>query len=135
MCGIAGYLRLKRARAIARTSNADAGGDPPARAGRRANGVCRRRVLAHKLCHHRPAARRPAVCNEDATLWTVFNGGSTTTSRARRARALGHRFKTRSDTEVLVHGYEQWGARQLAQDCKHLCLAIYDVVRRRLAGA
>lgn len=49
--------------------------------------------------------------NEEATLAVVFNG-EIYNHQALRAEleAAGHRFVSRCDTEVLVHGYEQWGA-------------------------
>ena len=51
-------------------------------------------------------------------------------------KAQGHRFKTRSDTEVLVHGYEQWGLRGLAERLQGIfAFAVYDTVERTLSLA
>src|SRR5262249_8741968 len=56
-----------------------------------------------------PAAAQP-MCNEDRQIWVVFNG-EIYNFRALREELLaqGHQFKSRSDTEVLIHGFEQWG--------------------------
>jgi asparagine synthase (glutamine-hydrolysing) len=51
------------------------------------------------------------VWNEDRTLAVVFNGEIYNFSELRdELLSLGHRFITRSDTEVIVHAYEAWGA-------------------------
>jgi len=67
------------------------------------------------------------ISNEDGTRWVVFNGEIFNYLELREAlRQQGHRFATDSDTEVIVHLYEQYGP-----DCvKHLngqfALAIWD---------
>src|SRR6267143_2097142 len=49
------------------------------------------------------------MSNEDGTVWIVFNG-EIYNFQVLRTELLerGHRFRTRSDTEVIVHAYEEW---------------------------
>src|SRR6185436_7328706 len=50
------------------------------------------------------------LANEDGTVWTIFNGEIYNFAEVRQQlESHGHRFRTACDTEVLVHGYEQWG--------------------------
>lgn len=51
------------------------------------------------------------MCNENGSVWVTFNGEIWNHLSLRaELKALGHKFKTdHSDTEVIVHGYEQWG--------------------------
>jgi asparagine synthase (glutamine-hydrolysing) len=50
------------------------------------------------------------LTNEDETVWLVFNGEIFNYVELRAELVeLGHRFRTRSDTEVIVHAFEQWG--------------------------
>jgi asparagine synthase (glutamine-hydrolysing) len=51
------------------------------------------------------------MANEDERVWVVLNGELYNHLDLRRElEDLGHRFRTRADTEVLVHGWEEWGA-------------------------
>lgn len=73
------------------------------------------------------------LCNEDRTVWVVLNGEIYNFQELRRElEGKGHVFSTRTDTEVIVHGYEEWG-----DDCvSHLNgmfgLAVWDARKRRL---
>ena len=57
------------------------------------------------------------LTNEDGTVWIVYNGEIYNHGAVRRdLESLGHRFRTRSDTEAIVHAYEEWGPRCV--DCR-----------------
>ncbi len=50
------------------------------------------------------------MANEDERVWVILNGELYNHLDLRRElEASGHRFRTRADTEVLVHGWEEWG--------------------------
>src|SRR5689334_21568191 len=50
------------------------------------------------------------ISNEDATVWAALNGEIYNVGALRtRLQELGHRFTTRSDTEVVVHAFEEYG--------------------------
>ncbi len=50
------------------------------------------------------------MANEDESIWIIHNGEIYNFhSLRKRLEEKGHEFKTRSDTEVIIHGYEEWG--------------------------
>jgi asparagine synthase (glutamine-hydrolysing) len=73
------------------------------------------------------------LCNEDGTVWLAYNG-EVYNAPALRAEleAKGHCFKTHTDTETIVHAYEQWGADCLARLRGMFAFAVWDSNRRRL---
>lgn len=74
--------------------------------------------------------------NEDRSIWVVFNGEIYNFPELRlELEAKGHTFRTRSDTEVIVHGYEQWGEDVLDRLNGMFGLAIWDEPRRKLVVA
>jgi asparagine synthase (glutamine-hydrolysing) len=71
--------------------------------------------------------------NEDRSLALVYNGEIYNFDEAREAlRARGHQFETRSDTEVILHGYEEWGADCLARFNGMFAFTLWDAHRRTL---
>jgi asparagine synthase (glutamine-hydrolysing) len=78
------------------------------------------------------AGRQP-LSNEDGTVWITFNGEiyNFQTLR-RRLEELGHQFRTRTDTEVIVHAYEEWGTDCLLRLRGMFAFGIWDARRRRL---
>jgi asparagine synthase (glutamine-hydrolysing) len=70
------------------------------------------------------------------TVWVVFNGEIYNFKELRtELENLGHRFRTRSDTEVIVHGYKEWGTGVFSRLNGMFGLAIWDVRARRLVVA
>jgi len=71
--------------------------------------------------------------NEDGSVWVVFNGEIYNFADIRaELESFGHRFRTHSDTEVIVHGYEQWGEAVVDRFRGMFAIAIWDERRRRL---
>ena len=72
-----------------------------------------------------PTGHQP-MSNEDATIWVTYNGEIY--NFAELAAGLpGHRFVSRCDTEVLLHGYEEWGIEGLLRRLRGMfAFAIYD---------
>src|SRR5437762_2308668 len=67
------------------------------------------------------------MTNEDGSVFIVYNGEIFNHLALRgELEARGHLFRTRSDTEVLVHAYEQWGERMLERLNGQFAFAIYD---------
>src|SRR5262245_28354169 len=71
--------------------------------------------------------------NEDRTVWVVFNGEIYNyLSLRRELEDLGHRFYTQSDTESIVHAYEQWGEGVFRRLRGMFGVAIWDARQRLL---
>ena len=73
------------------------------------------------------------LCNEDGTIWVTFNGEIFNyVELAEELRGLGHTFRTASDTEVIVHAWEQWGEACFSRFNGQWALALWDRYERRL---
>ncbi|HZO15272.1 MAG TPA: asparagine synthase (glutamine-hydrolyzing), partial [Polyangiaceae bacterium] len=76
------------------------------------------------------------LANEDETLWVSFNGEIFNYIELREElMALGHRFRTASDTEVIVHAWEEWGTSAFQRFNGQYALALWDMAHRRLVLA
>jgi asparagine synthase (glutamine-hydrolysing) len=112
MCGIAGYWNLGSGRPvdpgviqvmIATLTHRGPDEEGTWQEGELALGIRRLRVVDLE------GGRQP-MSNEDGTVQVVFNGEIYGHRELRRElEGLGHRFRTDSDTEVLAHGWEEWG--------------------------
>jgi asparagine synthase (glutamine-hydrolysing) len=73
------------------------------------------------------------MCNEDGTIWIAFNGEVFNYLEIRDTlTSLGHRFATHSDTETIVHAYEQWGDGAWERFNGQFAVALWDARHRRL---
>jgi asparagine synthase (glutamine-hydrolysing) len=95
----------------------------------------RRVVLAHRrlsIVDLSPAGHQP-MTNEDESIWITFNG-EIYNHLERRAplAAKGHIFTSRSDTEVIVHAYEESGRGCLSQLDGMFAFALWDARRHEL---
>src|SRR5918992_6086204 len=79
------------------------------------------------------ASGHQPLANEDETIWIVFNGEIYNHAAVRpELEAAGHRYRTRSDTETIVHAYEQWGDACVDRLRGMFAFAIWDAPKRRL---
>ena len=73
------------------------------------------------------------ISNEDGTIWVVYNGEMYNSPRLRnQLEARGHTFRTSSDTEVIVHLYEEVGERCVEQIGGMFAFGLWDEKRRKL---
>ena len=133
MCGIAGIVsrrpidgdRLERSGGAMRHRGPDAGGmhvlAPAA--------FVFRRLAILDLS---PSGNQP-MSNEAGDVWLVFNGEIYNFADLRQQLETSHRFASRTDSEVLIHGYEQWGIEGLLKRIDGMfAFAIWDQPRQEL---
>ena len=80
------------------------------------------------------AASQP-MCNEDGTLWISFNGEIYNHAEIRKElnRIGRHHWKTdHSDTEVILHAFEEWGIECLSKFRGMFAIALWDTLKREL---
>src|SRR5438552_4715896 len=138
MCGIAGFIDIQRSRdnageLIDRMCKVIRHRGPDDQGTWVGDGVAlgmRRLSIIDLTGGHQP------IFNEDQSILVVFNGEIYNYRELRQIlEERGHRFATKSDTETIVHAYEEYGA-----DCvKHLrgmfTFALWDRKRQRLLAA
>ena len=82
------------------------------------------------------AGGRQPIHNEDRNIWVVLNGEIFNYVELRRdLEALGHRFYTHSDTEVIVHLFEQYGEKFVEHLNGQFAIALWDARRHTLVLA
>ena len=129
MCGICGIVNLDSERPVERQAlyrmNESISHRGPDGAGIHIIGpvgLAHRRLAIIDL----DSGQQP-LCNEDATVWVTFNGEIYNFRELRSwLEERGHYFKTRSDTEVLVHLYEECGPRFTERLAGMFAFALYD---------
>lgn len=103
-------------------------GDPP-HAGCLGNvGLGHRRLSIIDL-----ASGQQPLSNEDGSIWVVFNGEIYNFQTIKRElEGRGHRFRTNSDTETIVHAYEEWGEQSIERLRGMFAFALWDERRQQL---
>ena len=135
MCGIAGLVSRdglapqSRARALAMRDTLVHRG--PDEAGLTGDGHA---LLAHRrLSIVDLTSGQQPLSNEDGSVWVSFNGEIYNHADVRRElEAHGHVYRTRSDTETIVHAYEQWGDECIHRFRGMFAFALWDAPKRRL---
>jgi asparagine synthase (glutamine-hydrolysing) len=137
MCGIAGILQRdpsegvdRRAVAAMMTSLTHRGPDDQGAYFDGPVGLGHRRLSIIDL----HSGQQP-MCNEDGSLWIVFNGEIYNYLELRRELNRHHTFRTQSDTEVILHLYEEHGERCLERLNGMFSFAIWDARQQRLFAA
>jgi asparagine synthase (glutamine-hydrolysing) len=76
------------------------------------------------------------MSNSEGTVWIIFNGEIYNYKELRaELQSKGHQFRTNSDTEVIIHGYEEWGTDVFNHLNGMFGLAIWDAHKERLVLA
>ena len=137
MCGIAGILALdERAsvdRRVLEAMNATLVHRGPDSAGVYEEEEGRVGLAIRRLAIIDVAGGDQPITNEDGSVWIVFNGEIYNFADLRRElEGRGHRFRTRSDTESIVHAYEEWGDDCVTWLRGMFAFALWDASRRRL---
>jgi len=79
-----------------------------------------------------PSGHQP-MCNEDGTVWIIFNGEIYNFRELRpMLEKKGHRFKSGTDTETIIHAYEEFGAQCLDYLNGMFAFAIWDGRKQEL---
>src|SRR5690348_14906446 len=132
MCGIAGVFRPQSfataedqcavERMVAAQTHRGPDDRGTFREGRSVLGHCRLSIVDLSAAGHQPMA------NEDNTIWVTYNGEIYNFEELKDSlQARGHRFRGHADTEVLIHGYEEWGIERLLSKLRGMfAFALYD---------
>lgn len=92
-------------------------------------------VLGHRRLAiiDKTAAGDQPMANEDETAWLTFNGEIYNYRELRAELSeLGHRFRSQSDSEVVVHAYEEWGTGALPRLRGIFAFGLWDCLRKTL---
>lgn len=93
-------------------------------------------LAARRLAIIDLAGGRQPLSNEDGSVWITYNGEVFNAPELRRElEQRGHVFQTDTDTETIVHGYEEWGTEIIGRLRGMFAFGIWDDRRKRLVVA
>jgi len=132
MCGIAGIVSQSSDLELIGSMTEAMSHRGPDGSGTWSDGLC---CLGHRrlaIIDLSVKGRQP-LCNENETVWIVFNGEIYNFQELRaELEHLCHKFNSHTDTEVIVHAYEQWGTDCVKRLRGMFAFAIWDRQKRRL---
>ncbi len=130
MCGIGGYYGFKDDKLIKEMSTCMVHRGPDGDGifyGDNVTLLSRRLAIIDRKGGDQP------IYNEDKSVVVVYNGEMYNYRELRAELELaGHKFTTKSDTEIIVHGYEEWGDKCFDRFNGMFGIALYDIKRKRL---
>lgn len=132
MCGIAGLIKLDGAVVPEDIRMTRRMGSDQAHRGPDDEGLYHdhRAVLVHRRLSiiDLSASGHQPMCNEDGAIWITYNGEIYNYRELHEQLASrGHRFQSKSDTEILIHGYEEWGIDELLRRVRGMfAFGLYD---------
>jgi asparagine synthase (glutamine-hydrolysing) len=136
MCGIAGIVALSAKSGVVARHSLLRMTDALFHRGPDESGIYldNRAGLAHtRLSIIDLATGQQPLADEDGTTWIVFNGEVFNYVELRKElEALGHHFRTKSDTEVIIHAYRAWGDAAFERMDGQWAVAIWDSLAQRL---
>jgi asparagine synthase (glutamine-hydrolysing) len=135
MCGIAGVWRLDGAvvepSTLSQMIGAIAHRGPDAEGCHLDGGV----GLGHRrlaIIDLSPNGRQP-MCNEDSTIWITYNGEIYNFQEIKdELEAKGHIFRSQTDTEMVIHAYEEWGVDCLSRFNGMFAFGLWDGRSRQM---
>lgn len=130
MCGIAGYYGFKGENLLKQFSSelAHRGPDGEGSYVKDSVGLLNRRLAIIDV----KGGDQP-IYNEDKSMVVVYNGEIYNFEKTHDELVkLGHTFKTKSDTEVVVHAYEEWGEKSFDRHNGMFAFALYDIKKDKL---
>ena len=139
MCGIAGFVtqrapapdvaHLERMRDVMRHRGPDDAGVWIDRTERSVAGLAHRRLSIIDLS---PAGHQP-MANEDESIWLTYNGEIYNHQEVRQELlSRGHRYRSHTDSETILHAYEEWGDACVDRFRGMFAFALWDRPRGRL---
>src|SRR2546422_5756084 len=138
MCGIAGLFKLSGAVTHEETAAVHEMTDALLHRGPDGGGIYEtaETVLGNRrlsIIDLSPAGNQP-LGNENGRIWVTYNGEIYNYVELRQTlRERGHQFRSDTDTEVILHGYEEWGPKGLLERLRGMfAFAVSDLDRHRI---